>query len=245
MNRQQEYRAMLAVDIEGSGGRGNTALLRIREVLFEILRDAVEHSGIDWTLCLRQDLGDGMRVIVPADTSKFRMIQPMVRELSAALEAHNETAATVERIRVRMALHAGDVHLGPSDEPAGRSLVVLARLLDAAPVRKALAQAPEAVVVAVLLSQHFYDETIGHGYPGIDPRTFHRVAVAEKETTMPAWLHLSGAVIVSPPDATATPPATRADEPPQRSTMVNRASGRGVVYATQNGTQHIHTPDES
>lgn len=235
---------MLAVDIESSGGRGNTALLRIREVLFGMVREAMAHSGIDWESGLCADLGDGMRVIAPAGASKFRMIHPSVRHLAAALEAHNESAAPAERIRVRMALHAGDLFLGPADEVAGQPLVVLARLLDATPVRKALAQAPATVTVAALLSQHFYDETVGHGYPGIDPRTFHRVAVAEKETSVHAWLHLSGAVIVPLPDATATPDTSNSPRP-QRPSMVNKASGQGIVYATQNGTQHIHHRNES
>ncbi|WTW99563.1 hypothetical protein OG216_42240 [Streptomycetaceae bacterium NBC_01309] len=241
-----EYRATFAVDIEKSAGRGNTALLTIREVLRTALRASVERSGVAWDDCLRHDLGDGLRVTVPPGTPKVRLIHPLVPELAARLQAHNRTAGPPTRIRVRMALHAGDVRLGPDGEVAGQPLELLARLLDAAPARTALAEAPADLPVALLISRHYHDETVGHGYPGVDPDAFHNVAVAAKECATDAWLHVPGLA--------GSPPSSRPDRgAPARggSRMINTASGNGVVHATQHGTQHIHVtgpgrrPEES
>lgn len=237
-----EYRALLAVDIERSAGRGNVAFARIREVLSTALRESFEQSGIDWAACLHTDLGDGMRVTAPAGVQKTRLLHPLVHELAVRLRAHNRTAGPATRIRVRIALHAGDVHVGQAGEITGRPLEVLARLLDAAAARTALAQAPETVSAAVLVSQHFYEETVRHGYPGVDPDTFCKVTVTAKEYAADAWLHLSGHSVLAREPATE---GARGQGAADRSKMVNNASGHGVIYAAQNGTQEIHFTRES
>lgn len=233
MDAAREYRPMAAVDIEGSGGRGDVPLLRIREVLAAAFREALGESGIDAQACRIEDLGDGLRMVAPACVPKSRLIHPFFHELAVRLSAHNRTAAAPTRIRLRVALHAGDVWLAPAGV-AGGPLEVLARLLDARPAREALAAAPATVPASLLVSQHFYDETVRHGYPGIDPESFRRVEVAEKEYAAGAWLHLPGL------PAAAQPPRREPQRPAGSSKMVNKTSGHGVVYATQNGDLTIH-----
>ncbi len=237
MAQQLEYRALLAVDIERSSGRGNVAFHQIRDVLSRSLRESFEQSGIDWEACLRDDLGDGFRVAAPTGTPKAKLIHPLVPEIAVRLRAHNRMAGPKTQVRVRIALHAGDVCLGPAGEVTGQSLEVLARMLDAAPARTALAAAPDTVTASLLVSQHFYDETVRHGYPGIDPDSFRKVRLTEKEYTADAWLHL--------PEHAVAPEATRPDgetrgSTPGHSKMVNKVSGHGVLNATQHGTQNIH-----
>ncbi|WP_062205489.1 hypothetical protein [Streptomyces sp. NBRC 109706] len=246
MDEVSEYRAMLAVDIERSGGRGDVALLRIREVLLSALREALEESGIDRGECRFHDLGDGVRVIAPASLSKARLIHPLIHELTIRLRAHNRTAAPSTRIRVRVAMHAGDLWFGRTGTVVGGPLEVLARLLDAPAAREALAGAADTIPLSLLVSQHYYDETVRHSYPGMDPDTFRRVAVSVKEYEADAWLHLPGAPL-QPPDPTQGGVASKGstDSPAGERTagssqMVNKVSGHGVAYATQNGSQHIH-----
>ncbi|MEU8968394.1 hypothetical protein AB0D11_03810 [Streptomyces monashensis] len=240
MNAELEYRAVLAVDVERSAGRGDRALMEIRARLSEMLREAFAASGVDWDACLRHDLGDGLRVTAPAGTRKAALVHPLVPELAVRLRTHNRTASPLTRIRVRVALHAGDVHVAPTGEVAGSPLEVLARLLDAPPARAALAKAPESVTASLLLSRHYYDETVRHGHLGLFPEDFRQVTCAVKEHTSDAWLHLPGWTVPREP-AAAAPAAPQPAAPgiPAGSKMVNRASGHGVVYATQHGTQHI------
>jgi hypothetical protein len=229
MDHKPEYRALMAVDVERSAGRGNPAQHRVRDVLFSALQESLERSGIDWAACLRDDLGDGIRITAPAGTPKTALLHPLLHELAVRLRAHNRLAGPLTRVRVRIALHAGDVFIDSS--VTGQPLETLARMLDAAPARAALANAPETVPAVAILSRHFYDETARHGYPGIDPETFHKVPFTVKEHTADAWLHLP---------LSALPPAPGPNEPAARpATMVNNATGHGTIYATQNGTQHV------
>ncbi|WP_052851488.1 hypothetical protein [Streptomyces avicenniae] len=237
MEDMPEYRALLAVDISRSAGRGDVALRQIREALLTALRASFACSGIDWRASLRQDLGDGMRVAAPAGTPKAALVHPLVHELTARLRAHNRLAGPLTQVRVRIALHAGDVRVGRDGTVVGRPLEVLARLLDAAPAHAALARTPEATT-ALLVSEHFHEETVCQGRPGIDPASFRRVGVRHKEFAASAWLHVPGHA-----DADATPPPA-ADRPADGGAsgdarMINKASGHGVVYALRNGTMNI------
>ena len=255
MEQGPEYRAMLAVDIKGSGGRGDTAQRRIRETLFAAVTQAVRLTGIDPDACHVRDSGDAARVIVPPSVPKYRLVAPLLTELAAHLRAANDLASPLATVRVRAALHAGDVYLDdggvrPAGRggAAGRTLEVLARLLDAAPVRQALAQAPPSVTVAAIMSQHFYEETVPHGYPGIVPGAFRKVRVTEKEYDADAWLFVPGSPVPpaapGPGSAGQHPAAAPGTAGPAggQYTMTNTASGSGVINAVQGGDMHVGLP---
>lgn len=185
------YRAMLAVDIEKSAGRGDAAMLSNRQVLRTVLQGVLAGAEIPWQDCHRNDLGDGFRLVVGRDVKKSHLIHPVTHELAGRLRAHNRMAGPLGTIRVRVALHAGDVHIDDG-EVVGGSLEALARLLDALPLRDVLAAAPETATVALAVSEHIYEEVVRHGYVGIDPATYRRFRFTVKETTSTAWVHLPG-----------------------------------------------------
>ncbi|KAB2972768.1 hypothetical protein F8R89_12430 [Streptomyces sp. SS1-1] len=245
METPWEYRAVLAVDIEKSSGRGNTALMENRRTLRRLLETAFERGGVDWQACARHDLGDGLRVTAPAGTRKAALVHPLVDELAGLLRAHNaEDRDAATRLRVRMALHAGEVGLTADGDVVGAPLETLARLLDAPPLRAALERAPRTVPVALLMSRHFYDDTVRHGYEGIDPDTFHEVGFTVKELTADAWLHTPGWTPPRKPGRTGRGKSGRKARDRDRAvpgptTMNNRASGNGVVNAAQNGDLHV------
>ncbi|MEI7030640.1 hypothetical protein [Streptomyces pratensis] len=249
METAPEYRALLAVDIADSAGRGDVALELIRRELATALRASFARSGVDWDACLRHDLGDGMRVAAPAGTPKAALIHPLLHELTARLRAHNLLAGPPTRVRVRVALHAGEIRVGADGSAIGRPLEVLARLLDAEPARAALARDPE-VTAAVLVSQHFHEETVWEGRPGIDPAAFREVAVRVKKFAAPAWLHvpLSAAPGAAEPGGAGAGPGepedargrTPDDGRAGTARMTSKASGHGVVYAVGNGVININ-----
>lgn len=192
---QPVHRALLSVDIQGSGraDRDNAASARAREVLFTELEQAFEASGVPWALCGREVTGDGMVVAVPPEFPKHLLVHPVLSHLAAGLRQHNRQASATTRVRVRAAVHAGDL-LVDGYGATGRPQVLLARLLDAAPLRDALADAPETATVALLASDHFYTDVIAQGHRGVDPDTFTRVRVRRKETETDAWLTVIGHV---------------------------------------------------
>jgi hypothetical protein len=239
-----EYRTILAADLAGSAGRGDSALLCIREVLFTALREALERSEVDWAACICNDTGDGAQLIMPSKIRKAQLIHPLGYELAARLRAHNMRAAPPTQVQVRLALHAGDIHLDPEGTAVGPPLEVVARLLDAPPTREALARDGVTVPLAIIISQHFYDETVPHGYPGIERESFRRVAVAVKKYTADAWLWMpptpeTRAADSSLPSREARPAASALTPPgPGQITVGAGRDLSGTVIVGNNNTAH-------
>lgn len=260
MEQQREYRAILAADIERSAGRGDAALGEIRQVLDATLREAAERSAIDFDACHYQDSGDGLWLVLPAGTPKSRLLYPLAYELAVRLHARNRRAGDLTRVRIRLALHAGEICFGSEGSAYGRPFEVAARMLDAPPVKSALASSPAVSLVAVL-STHFYEDTVPHGDPGIEPESFRPVSLAVKEYTGNAWLYLPeiGLADTEPPTPQPSGHEPSAHEPPgdenqtrdgalasaaaatgpARYEQNNHAEGNGTVNAVQHGSQHI------
>jgi tetratricopeptide (TPR) repeat protein len=107
-------------------------------------------------------------------------------ELVKALAEHNGTHREQERIRLRMALHAGEVSYDDHGVTAA-AVNVTFRLLDAGPLKAALAGSPG--VLALVVSSWFFDEVVRHSVAG-DPATYRPVWLTVKETTTVGWIAL-------------------------------------------------------
>ena len=187
---------LFSIDIAGFGqvGRSSDIFVQVRRMLFGLLAEAFEASGIAWNACLKRDTGDGMIVVVPPHFPKFRLLLPLLSQLAAELAKYNVVTEPALRIRVRVAIHAGEVTL---DEygVTGRPKVLLARLLDSRVLRDALAEAPDGSPVVVLVSDRFHEDVQDQGGPGLDTMSYRQVLVHEKETEVLAWLHVPTPVI--------------------------------------------------
>ncbi|MBB5855418.1 hypothetical protein ACFQ05_40050 [Amycolatopsis umgeniensis] len=187
---------LFSIDIAGFGqvGRSSEIFVQVRRMLFGVLENAFEGSGIAWQACLRRDTGDGMIVVVPPQFPKFRLVYPLLSQLAAELARYNVVTAPELRIRVRVAIHAGEVTL---DEygVTGRPKVLLARLLDSRVLRDALSEAPDGSPMVVLVSDRFHEDVQDQGGPGLDTMSYRQVLVHEKETEVRAWLHVPDPVI--------------------------------------------------
>jgi hypothetical protein len=233
------YRAMIAVDIEGSAGRGDVPLLQGRRLLAAAIRTAADESDIDWDACSRSSHGDFFRLITPSGTEGNRLLDPFVYSLSTQLRAHNHTAGPTGTVRVRAAVHAGAVHVDDG-ELVGAPLEHLARLLDAPPLKKALAEAPPSVTVALLVSEHIHDGVVRHGYRGIDPATFRRIDFTVKETTGTGWLHLPGRSFVPADDGAREAPGVSGADARIQATNVATGNARVGQMIGRVGTQIGH-----
>lgn len=253
MQPLRAYRALLACDIASSAGRGETALQQIRGTLGAAVRESFRSAGLDWNRCRFADSGDGFQLVAPQGVPKAVLLHPLLADLAAALRAHNRDASEVSRIRVRVALHAGEVQLDAHGGASGAPFEVLARLLNAAPLRDALREAPSGAPVAALLSRHYHEETVGHGYDGIDTDAFAAVEVQEKEYSARAWLCYPGSPVGPRPQSPQPLPPSQSAAMPQAAgqspqdtdigagnVQKNRAKDRGRIYAVQSGTIHVH-----
>ncbi|MFJ6672708.1 RICIN domain-containing protein [Actinosynnema sp. NPDC091369] len=157
----------------------------VRNVLYRSLRRAFDDSGIPWDACHREDRGDGVFLLVPPDVPKTLVVERLPGALAEALAEHDSAVRREgERVRVRMAVHAGEVH--PDRQGFTSASINLAfRLVEAPQLKSAPAGSPG--VPALVLSSWCYDEVAWHSRV-LDPRTFRRVDVAVKGTTATAWI---------------------------------------------------------
>jgi hypothetical protein len=226
---------IVSIDVARSGTRDDQLLLRMRADLRRMIAESFRRQDLDASDIDAEDLGDGVRLIVPARVTPARLLDPFVPHLAAALREHRKAAAEAARLRLRVAVHMGLLH---RDEGgwAGEPLVHSARLLDAPPLRRTLAAADRADL-AMIVSDDVYRKIVRHGY-GLDAAAYHRVPVVVKETRADAWIHVPG--YPSPPGLQAPAPGAAA-EPEARDTATvspvpRRAPGRfRLAFGTRAG----------
>jgi hypothetical protein len=180
------HRTVLVVDVEKYGQEWRTTphQLAVREGLYRTLRRAFDDAGLPWADCRVEDRGDGAFVLVPAQIPKGPMAESLPYAMADALRQHNKTHPAEEHIRLRMALHAGEVAFddqGVTAPAINRAF----RLVEAQPTKDALGESPGVLVV--ITSEWFFDEVIRNSCV-VDPATFRPVHVAVKETFTTGWI---------------------------------------------------------
>ncbi|MCX4549198.1 MULTISPECIES: hypothetical protein [unclassified Streptomyces] len=241
MNPKYEYRALMACDIAGSAGRGEQRLQEIRRVLRSALSSALALADLDSRDFAYVDTGDGCRLVAPAALPKARLLFPLLPELGTRIREHNQHTGPDTRLRVRAAVHAGEIRFDPEGTVSGAPFEALARLLDSAPLRHAALAGPSGTPVAAILSQHFYEETIGHGYEGLETDAFTAADVRVKEYAARAWLWYPGSPVGPRVDSgRGSGSGEQPAEPEPRSVeQLVRASGNGTAFAVHRGNQYV------
>ncbi|HEV2781587.1 MAG TPA: hypothetical protein VGX25_19565 [Actinophytocola sp.] len=177
--------ALAAVDIDGFGTRSDADQQWLRDRMYELLRDAADGAGICWKRCHRVDRGDSVVLLIPAQVSKVTVAGGFVRELRAGLRTHNRRSREPVAMRLRMALHAGEV----SDDGknwVGTELNTVCRLVDLPQLRQALTGADLALCVSDL-----WFRTVIQQHPGlVDHLRYVPIVVQVKELDGRAWLRL-------------------------------------------------------
>lgn len=182
------HRTIITVDIEGFGNPSRTMphQLGSRAGLYKVVQEAFAAAGVPWDRCRTEDRGDAVFILVPPDIPKAPLVEVVPEALTHAVRAHNHKSPQQQRVRLRMAVHAGEV---AHDDHGVTSTAVttIFRLLDAPPFKQALATSPG--VVALVVSRWVFDEVVRHSSV-LDPSTFRPITVAVKETHDTAWIAL-------------------------------------------------------
>lgn len=241
MNPRYEYRALLACDIAGSAGRGERRLQEIRSVLRSALFAALDIAGLDSRDFAYIDTGDGCQLVAPAALPKAGLLFPLLPELGTRIREHNRHAGPDIRVRVRAAVHAGEIRLDPEGTVSGAPFEALARLLDSAPLRYAALAGTSGTPVAAILSRHFYEETVGHGYEGLEADAFTAADVRVKEYAARAWLWYPGSPVGPRVDSGRDSGSGEQPAEPEPRTVEQlvQATGNGTVFAVHRGDQYI------
>ncbi|HKS44892.1 MAG TPA: hypothetical protein VJT49_07195 [Amycolatopsis sp.] len=185
-------RTILSLDAEGSTTRTNTGRALLRRVMYQLLEEALRVSGItpehhdDFS-----DRGDGVLVLIrPVDEAPKTLLLTTVIPTLSALLAEHAAREPDQRLRLRAAVHAGEVHY--DDRGCyGEDIDLTFRLLNAPALKRTLRQADAPLVLAV--SQDIYRSLIRHGYEGIDGNAFEplmRVRMAGRWVR--GWVQVPG-----------------------------------------------------
>lgn len=179
---------IIAVDIAGFGQRdpSNINQVRMRHGMYKAIHTAFDAAGIPWSSCRDEDRGDGMLILAAADVRKRPFADLLPNVLAGELAAHNRLHRPRERIRLRLALHAGEVNFDLHGV-TGSSINHTCRLLDSDALKEALGKSP--AVLAIISSAWFFEDVIRRNELS-RPQTYRRVDVVNKETRTEAWIRL-------------------------------------------------------
>ena len=201
MLRRSRYYSWAVLDVEDWSGRPAVNAANIQDTLRRIETEALARAGIDPDSVARQPRGDGAMRAIAGEVAKERIATRFVEELRQAIADYDAGCPPGESIRVRLALHAGDVIEGEG-EWAGRPVVVASRLVDSAVIKRVLAAATGSPL-ALIVSGDWYDAVVKEGYAPSEG--YAQVWVEEKTFADVAWVAVPGRT---------HPPGLRAEDDP-------------------------------
>jgi hypothetical protein len=176
------HHTIVVTDIENftDPGRTNLDQLAIRDELYRIIEGSVSAAGVDWQACNVEDRGDGVFILIPSDVPKALLATKVVGQLAKRLARYNASCLARLRIRLRVAMHAGEVHYDRHGV-TGCAINHAFRLIASPAVKAALRTSTGQL--AVIVSAWFYDEVVRH-FPAAEPSSYRRVTAAK----IPAWI---------------------------------------------------------
>ena len=192
-SRDAVHRTIVVVDIAKSTHptRTNDDRLVIRAAMYNALATAFGRD--DWPRCRWEDRGDGVLILVPPEIPKARLVTGLPGRLESALAEHNAAMAKRDRdraaatqVRLRVAVHAGEVTFDQHGV-VGAAIDHTFRLVDAQPLRSALASSLDSCVLMV--SDWFYSDVVYHHHDA-RPGSYRHVGCEAKDTELSAWLRV-------------------------------------------------------
>jgi hypothetical protein len=182
--------AMLAVDIAEStrADRDDELIQHLRSSVYGIMREALGMCGMPWdSHCHSEDRGDGFAVIFPPDLAAQPIVDWLPDRLGGLIRRHNRYSIESARMQLRMSAHIGPVYC---DERgfSGDDVTFLCRMLDAQPLRQALAQS--RAELALIVSDYVHDKLVRQRRSLVDLKSFRRVRTQVKRAPVHGWIYL-------------------------------------------------------
>lgn len=186
-----EYRTLIGVDIEGYARDDRTDLIRVafRRQLSSWCTELLAEAGAEPSLYHQHSTGDGYLFSIDPHVPRTSLLTSLVGGLRRQLVCANRGKPAARRLRVRVAVHGGDVLRDPVPLE-GSATVLTCRLLDAEVLRACLRATRQPL--AAIASPVIYESIIRQGYPGIPPSHWHPVVARIKEGLQEAWVHVPG-----------------------------------------------------
>ncbi|MFB9966288.1 hypothetical protein [Sinosporangium siamense] len=185
---EREHRLMINSDIEKYGSRRDADHVRLQEMLMRALDMAALTAGLTTLEWKRQPQGDGEFTVLPPNTSATAVLGDFLTALTRGIDVFNQGPL---RMRLRLAVNCGPIHVVGAAGSPGRHATASGRLLDSDALRTAMRACPRANL-GVIVSDRIYDDFIGQGYGGPSPEDFRHVHVRNKTFEGQAYVLLPG-----------------------------------------------------
>ncbi|QFZ17370.1 substrate-binding domain-containing protein [Saccharothrix syringae] len=182
------HRTVLVVDVSGFSLRRSNHQEEIRRGLYDALEGAFDECGLDWSETHHEDRGDGVLVLIPPSVPKGRVVGALRHALAGELLRYNARRAEDARVRLRIAVTAGEVR-HDAHGVVGDEVTLAFRLLDSAPLREAVDRTTG--VLALIVSRRFFEDVVRDD-PAAEPDAYERVEVRVKQFRDQAWVHVPG-----------------------------------------------------
>lgn len=185
---KSKHYSMAIVDIEKFGTRNNADQSWLRARMYEMVEKAIEAAGLDWSRCEREDRGDAVILLIPADEAKQDISDGFVRQLNTELIRYAARTTGTVKMRVRLALHFGEVG-HDANGWVGGDLNTCCRLVDL-PELKLTLQKHQETNLALVVSNQWYDAVVRHNPGLVDHLKYRRISFVAKELRDIAWIHV-------------------------------------------------------
>jgi hypothetical protein len=154
------------------------------------LSQACKVADVKPARCDRQDSGDGQILVLPPSIDESKVLPGLVLGLLTAVHRANESPGAGGRMRLRISLGQGAIQVGATGF-ASQAVITVARLLDSADLRAALA-ADQVADGAIVVTSDLYHDMFSQGYGGLPPNGFHEVQIhiPAKRFTATAWIQV-------------------------------------------------------
>jgi hypothetical protein len=185
------HKTIMAVDIAGYNDPKRTTAHRlvVHEGFWKLMRTAFAEVGIPWDTLFIENTGDGAMIQLPPEVAKADLVAQLPDQMLAELRRYNAVHAEEANVRLRVALHAGEVYQGSHGTVSDANSFAF-RILDADEVKEALKESRAAL--AWVVSNTFYQDVV-RADPAADAPSYRRISISNKETNTEAWLRLLGA----------------------------------------------------
>ncbi|MFF2778512.1 hypothetical protein ACFVU3_26780 [Streptomyces sp. NPDC058052] len=228
MGIKPRYYLIVVLDIEQFGRRTDPLQQWLRERLHAITDEALREAGIGPAdMEAVSDRGDGSFLLIRPTVSKLDLTTRFVDALQAGLRGHAQRSNEDSALRVRVALHAGDV---ARDDRGwvGEALNTACRLVDLDALRAALGAADRSGL-ALAVSADWHTAVVRHDFPELPAAGFREVPFEAKEIHSHAWLHVPG--YDEPPGVGSSPAPGKPAESARAATGQGPASGNHGPFA--------------
>jgi len=155
-----------------------------------------------WEQGQYEDRGDGVVVIFPPGVAAQPVVDSFPDRLICLLRRHNRFSCEPARMQLRVAVNVGPVY-ADGHGFSGDDVVYLCRMLDAQPLRRALAES--GAELAFIISDYVYEKLVVRRHSLADLSSFRPVRTRVKRTPVHAWIYLpAGAPHAPARDRSAT-----------------------------------------